>query len=144
MQYTVVYFTRTNTCKRVAQKLAEKLACPIVQITDHKNWSGPFGYMKAGFYSTVNKEVKIELLGDPGQPDAYVVVTPLWAGGIAPAGRAFLKTVSPDKVHLVVTSLGSRVEERDGFLSVHDVIDQLNNEDQVIEGLYRRLVSKTP
>jgi cobalamin biosynthesis protein CbiG len=139
MDYCVVYFTRTYVSKRVAQKIAEKLSCPMVQITDHKNWSGLFGYIKAGFYSTINKEVKIELLGDPGQPDAYIVVTPLWAGGIAPAGKAFLKTVSPDKVHLVVTSLGSQVEEREGFLSVSDVIDQQNNEDQVISDLLKRI-----
>jgi len=139
MDYCVVYFTRTYVSKRVAQKIAEKLSCPMVQITDHKNWSGLFGYIKAGFYSTINKEVKIELLGDPGQPDAYIVVTPLWAGGIAPAGKAFLKTVSPDKVHLVVTSLGSQVEEREGFLSVSDVIDQQHNEDQVISDLLKRI-----
>ena len=139
MDYCVVYFTRTYVSKRVAQKIAEKLSCPMVQITDHKNWSGLFGYIKAGFYSTINKEVKIELLGDPGQPDAYIVVTPFWAGGIAPAGKAFLKTVSPDKVHLVVTSLGSQVEEREGFLSVSDVIDQQHNEDQVISDLLKRI-----
>lgn len=139
MDYCVVYFTRTYVSKRVAQKIAEKLSCPMVQITDHKNWSGLFGYIKAGFYSTINKEMKIELLGDPGQPDAYIVVTPLWAGGIAPAGKAFLKTVSPDKVHLVVTSLGSQVEEREGFLSVSDVIDQQHNEDQVISDLLKRI-----
>jgi hypothetical protein len=141
MNYSVAYFTRTNVSKRVAQKIAEKLSCPIVQITDHKNWSGLYGYIKAGFYSTVNKEVKVELLGDPGQPDAYIVVTPLWAGGIAPAGKAFLQSVSPDKVHLVVTSLGSQVEEREGYISVSDVIDQQHNEDQVIRDLLKRLRS---
>jgi hypothetical protein len=141
MNYSVAYFTRTNVSKRVAQKIAEKLSCPIVQITDHKNWSGLYGYIKAGFYSTVNKEVKVELLGDPGQPDAYIVVTPLWAGGIAPAGKAFLQSVSPDKVHLVVTSLGSQVEEREGYISVSDVIDQQHNEDQVIHDLLKRLRS---
>ena len=139
MKYCVVYFTRTNTSKRAAEKIAGKLSCPIVQITDHKNWSGPFGYIKAGFYSTVKKAVENELLGDPGNPDAYVVVTPLWAGGIAPAGKAFLKAVSPDKVHLVVVSLGSRVEEREGYLSVNDVINQLKNEDQVIDDLVNQL-----
>ena len=139
MDYCVVYFTRTNVSKRVAQKIAEKLSCPIVQITDHKNWSGLFGYIKAGFYSTINKDVKIELLGDPGQPDVYIVVTPLWAGGIAPAGKAFLKKVSPEKVHLVVVSLGSQVEEREGYLSVSDVVDQQHNEDQVIGDLVKRL-----
>jgi hypothetical protein len=141
MNYSVAYFTRTNVSKRVAQKIAEKLSCPLVQITDHKNWSGLYGYIMAGFYSTVKKEVKIELLGDPGQPDAYIVVTPLWAGGIAPAGKAFLQSVSPDKVHLVVTSLGSQVEEREGYISVSDVIDQQHNEDQVIHDLLKRLRS---
>jgi len=142
MKYTIVYFTRTNTSKRVAEKLANKLSCPLVQITDQKNWSGLFGYIKAGFYSTVNKHVEIELLGDPGDPDEYIVITPLWAGGIAPAARTFLESVPRNKVHLVVVSLGSQVEERRGYLSVNDVIDQIKNEDQVIERLGKRLTSK--
>jgi len=142
MKYSVVYFTRTNNSKRVAEKIAAKLACPVVCFTDHKNWSGLFGYIKAGFYSTVNKEVEIELLGDTGQPDAFVVVTPLWAGGIAPAGRAFLNTVPRNKVHLVVTSLGSQTDDRDGYLSVHDVIDQQGNEDEVIGDLIQSLKVK--
>jgi len=140
MNYSVAYFTRSNNSKRVAEKIAQALSSPLVQITDHKNWSGPFGYIKAGFYSTVNKEVQIELLGDPGQPDAYIVVTPLWAGGIAPAGRAFLNTVPRDQVHLVVLSLGSQVEDREGYLSVNDVIDQRHNEEQVISDLVSRLI----
>jgi len=142
MNYSVVYFTRTNTSKRVAEKIAAKLECPVVRITDHKNWSGLFGYIKAGFYSTVNKEVKIELLGNPGKPDAYIVVTPLWAGGIAPAGRAFLNTISREKVYLVVTSLGSQTDDRDGYLSVNDVIDQRSNEDEVISNLVQNLKGK--
>jgi len=142
VKYCVLYFTRTNTSKRVAEKIAAKLSSPIVQITDNKNWSGPFGYIKAGFYSTVKKPVEIELLGDPCEPDEYIVVTPLWAGGIAPAGQAFLKTIPPDKVHLVVVSLGSKVEDREGYLSVNDVIDQLKNEDQVIDNLVNTIKEK--
>jgi cobalamin biosynthesis protein CbiG len=139
MHYCVVYFTRTNTSKRVAEKLAAYLHCPVVQITDHKNWSGLFGYIKAGFYSTVKKPVHIELLGECVEPDEYIVVTPLWAGGIAPAGVAFLNTVPREKVHLVVCSLGSVVEDRQGFKSVSDVIVNAKNEESVVNGLIQQL-----
>lgn len=139
MHYCVVFFTRTNTSKRVAEKLAANLNCAVVQITDHKNWSGLFGYIKAGFYSTVKKPVHIELLGECDKPDEYIVVMPLWAGGLAPAGLAFLDTVPREKVHLVVCSLGSVVEDRQGFKSVSDIIANANNEENVVNGLIQQL-----
>ncbi len=48
-KYGVIYFTRTNNSKRVAEKIADRLSCEVVQITDNINWQGLFGYIKADF-----------------------------------------------------------------------------------------------
>ena len=142
MRYKVVYFTRTNTSKRVAEIISERLTCDLVKITDHRNWNGKFGFFKAGYYSSTDKKVEIEILGDLENVDEYIVVTPLWAGGIASATKAFLNTIPREKVHLVVTSLGSHVKDRTGYKSISDITRQEGNETKVIDELVNRLANE--
>jgi hypothetical protein len=71
--------------------------------------------------------------------EEYIFVGPLWAGGLAPAMRTLIKQFPRNKVHLVVISTESHVEDRSGFLSVHDIENKTGNEDQVIEGLVNNL-----
>jgi hypothetical protein len=139
VKYAVVFFTRTNFSKRVAEKIANKLSCETVQITDNKNWKGFLGFIKAGYYSSINKPVEIEILGKLKAADETIVVAPLWAGGIAPAARAFLKTIPLDKVHLVVTSNGSHLKNRSSYKSVSDIAKNNNDEDLIIDALVSSL-----
>jgi hypothetical protein len=137
--YKVVYFSRTGTSKKIAEKIADKLACEIIQIKDNMNWNGVFGFIKAGFYSSTDRDVKIEIQGNLDAADELIVVGPMWAGGIASAVRAFLKTTPLDKVHLVVTSNGSNLGKRSGYKSVHDIAKNMHNEDEVIIDLMSTL-----
>ena len=135
IHYGVIYYTRTHNSQRVAEKIADQLSCDLIQITDHINWNGLVGYMKAGFYSMTNRHVDIDYLGDLDDVEETIIVGPLWAGGLAPALKTCLKEFPRNKVHLVVTSIGSHVEDRSGYLSVHDITSNSGNEDMVIEGL---------
>ena len=139
-KYAVIYFTRTNNSKRVAEKIANKLSCELVQVTDNINWQGPLGYIKAGFFSTINKHVDIKFLGNLIDVEETIIVGPLWAGGLAPAFKTALSQFPRNKVHLVVTSLGSHVKDRSGYLSVHDITDNTGNEDLMIEDLVTSLI----
>ena len=141
MKYVVVYFTRTNTCKRVAEKISDRLPCEVIQITDNMNWKGIFGFIKAGYYSSINKKVDIKILGNLDAVNEYIVVAPLWAGGLAPATRTLLKTLPIEKVHLVVTSIGNHVKNRSGYKSVTDITKNKKNEDLVIDSLVNSLVN---
>ena len=139
MKYRVVFFTRTNTSKRVAEKIADKLSCSVTQIKDNLNWKGFLGFIKAGYYSSTDKHVDFEVLGDLDASDVYIVVAPLWAGGLAPAMRTFLKTIPLEKVHLVVTSLGNHLKNRSGYRSVSDITKNTGNEDTIIANLVKSL-----
>jgi hypothetical protein len=139
VKYNVLFFTRSNTSKRVAEKIAKKLSCEAIQITDNKNWQGFLGYMKAGFYSSIKKPVEIEILGKVKAADETILVTPFWAGGLAPAAQAFLKTISLDKVHLVVTSNVSHLNNRSAYKSVSDIVKNNKDEDLVIDSLVSSL-----
>jgi flavodoxin len=139
MGYKVVYFSRTNISKRVAEKIAEKLSCDKVELTDNMDWSGALGFIKGGYYASKNKDVEIKINGDLAKEDDLVVVTPLWAGGAVPAIKTFLKDKELNKIHLVVTSNGSTIKDSTGFKSVTDIVKKNNNEDELIDSLINHL-----
>ena len=139
MNYKVVYFTRSGNSKRIAEKIGNKLSCQVIQITDNMNWDGVLGYIKAGFYASQNKAVDIKIHENISDSDELIVVSPLWAGGLAPAIRIFLKTITLDRIHLVVTSGGSAIKNASGFKSVNNIMKNKNNEDNVINDLVSRL-----
>ncbi|MEI7884908.1 MAG: hypothetical protein WCI30_06110 [Clostridia bacterium] len=141
MNYQVIYFTRTGNSKRVAEKLAKSLACAAIEIRDNVNWNGFFGFMKGGYYASFNKNVDIKVTGNIDDVDELVLVTPMWAGKITPAAKAFLKMSPIAKINLVVTSGGSSLKERAGFKSVTDVCENQKNEDIVLAELVKSLQS---
>ena len=141
MNCKVVYFTRTGNCERIANKIAEKLDAQLVQVTDNKNWKGPVGFIKGGFYSTAKRKVEIELEYPIQKDDMIIAVSPLWANGIVPAIKRFLESVPHEDVHLVMSSDGSTLKNRLGFKSVTDIIKNQNNEDEAIENLVHSLKS---
>ena len=140
MDRKIVYFTRTGTSKRVAQKIATRLSCECLQITDNMNWQGIIGYIRAGYYSSSNRSVDITVSGEIGESDELIVVSPLWAGGLAPATRMLLKSVPLDNVHLVVTSNGSKIKHRVGYKSISDIAKSEKDEDTVIGSLVESLL----
>ena len=141
MSYKILYFTRTGNCERIANKIAEKLDGQLVQVTDNKNWKGPIGFIKGGFYSTAKRKVEIELEYPIQKDDMIIAVSPLWANGIVPAIKRFLESVPHDNVHLVISSDGSTLKDRDGYKSVTDIVKNQNNEDEAIENLVHSLKS---
>ncbi|MDD2402364.1 MAG: hypothetical protein PHI90_05940 [Clostridia bacterium] len=140
MNYKVVYFSRTGTSKRVAEKIANKLSCEAVKITDNMNWDGVLGFIKGGYYAVRKKDVKIEINGNIDDADEIILVTPLWANRPAPAIEAFYQKMPLDKIHLVVTSNASKIKEHLAFKSLSEIIKNKNNEDLIIETLVNKLL----
>lgn len=140
MNYKVVYFTRTGTSKRIAEKIANKLSCETIEITDDMNWKGIIGFLKGGYYASKNKDVDIKLSKKIETFDELVVVSPLWAGDVVPAIKVFLKSTPIDKVNLVITSNGSIIKNHSGYKSVSDIVKSRNNEDATIGNLVNSLL----
>jgi len=148
MGYKVVYFSRTGISKRIAGKIANKISCTSIEVTDNMNWKGILGFLKGGYYASMNKDVEIKVNGVLDNNDEIILITPLWAGGPAPAIRIFLKNIPSDKVHLVVTADGSDVKKsiikyekkNSNFKSVRGIIKNKNNEELVIEELVNEII----
>jgi len=137
--YKVLFFTRTGNSKRIAEKLADKLSCQISEVTDNMNWNGILGFIKGGYYASRNKVVVIKTNPELVDYDELIVVSPLWAGKLAPDIKELLKTVQKDKVHLVVVSTGSNISDDPEYKSVALIINSKNNEDEVIDNLVKQL-----
>lgn len=140
MNYKVIYFTRTGNSRRVAEKIADKLSLEAMEITDNMSWQGISGFIRGGYYASKNKDVKIKIPENLDGSEELIVVTPLWAGKVAPAISTFLKTKALEKIHLVVTSGGSKLKDRSGYKSVWDIVKNNNNEDAVISDFVNALV----
>jgi len=139
VNYKVIYFTRTGNSGRAAEKIANALSLEAIEITDNMNWKGIFGFLKGGYYASTNRDVKINIPKNLDAADELIVVTPLWAGKVAPAIHTFLKTKSLEKVHLVVTSGGSILKDRSGYKSVNDIVKSKNNEESILSDLINNL-----
>lgn len=140
MEYKIVYFTRTGNSERIAKKIAAKISCERIKITDNMNWEGAIGFLKGGYYASKKKDVRIELNKDIGIYDELIVICPLWAGGLPPAVKMFFKSIPAEKVNLVITSKGSMINDRRGYKSVSDIVESKNNEDDVINNLVGNLL----
>ncbi|MGO1580311.1 MAG: flavodoxin family protein [Peptoniphilaceae bacterium] len=139
MIYKVCYFTRTENSKRIAEKIANKLSCQLIEVKDNMDWSGVSGFAKGGLYASRDKDVEISLSQDLGSYDELIIVSPLWAAKVAPAIRMLLKEVPKEKVHLVISAKSTRLMNKEGYKSILEILGKNNNEDELIDDFVKRL-----
>lgn len=141
MKISVLYFTRSGSSEKIAEKIAALINEKAVRIDDGIDWSGDDGYKKAVKYSMENVKVSVNIADDIKNSDEFIAVTPLWCGKAAPAVNALFELIPKEKTHLVVSSIASRIQERDGYKSVTDIVsrdgDDVSN--KKIEELVRSL-----
>ncbi|MFO7611673.1 MAG: hypothetical protein R6W99_04185 [Clostridia bacterium] len=147
MTANVFYYSRTGNSRRIAGKIAGKLMCPLTEIIDARKWKGFFGYMAGGYYSMMGKTTSISYKPDADMVkiDTAILVVPLWAGNIAPAGLTMLQNEKGriKKLFMVINSDGSgtgRAFEKLGPLTdasagKYGITKKLNNEDEVVARL---------
>lgn len=91
MKTLVVYYSRTGTTRKLAEKIASILGCDIGEIIDLKNRKGLFGFLGAGYSAFTRRLTEIKAPDrDPSAYELLVVGTPIWAGNITPAIRTYL------------------------------------------------------
>lgn len=99
MKVLIVYYTRTNTTDKVAQKLAEKLNADVEKLVDETNRDWVIGYLKAGRDASIKKLTVInDLKYDPSKYDIVILWTPVWAFTIVPAIRTYVHN-NDEQIH---------------------------------------------
>lgn len=101
----VVFYTRTENCRKIAEQISTKLNCDIDEIIDSKKWKGIFGFMVAGFNAVFERETRISYKRNPQNYDVVVIVSPIWASKAPPAIRTYINE-NKDKIkkHAVLLS----------------------------------------
>jgi menaquinone-dependent protoporphyrinogen IX oxidase len=93
MKILIVFYSRSNATKTLAEALAKDLGADLEELKDHKDWSGPVGWVKAGRAAMMKQETEIDALkNDPALYDLVLIGSPVWAGTFAPAVRMFIKS----------------------------------------------------
>lgn len=92
MKTLVVYYSRTNFTKRIAEILAEKLGADIEILHDTKNRQGALGYLSAGRDAGTRRITKLEeTKTNLDDYEMVVVGTPIWSWNVTPAVRTYLR-----------------------------------------------------
>jgi len=104
----VVYYSRTGTTKKVALAVADELGSDLEELIDKKKRRGPLGFAVAARDAALKKTTKIEEPRNaPASYDLVVVGTPVWAGTMSCAARAYLgrtKDALPDVAFFLTTA----------------------------------------
>ncbi len=91
MKNLIVFYSRTNTNKKVAEALAQRLNGDLEEIKSVKNYRGLFGYFAAGREGMKKIPAKIEpATKNPTEYDLIILGTPNWAGKMSSPVRAYL------------------------------------------------------
>ncbi len=91
MKILVVYYSRTDNTRRVAEEIKDGLDCEIEEIIDTKNRSGLLNYISSGFQASRKKLTTLEdIKHDPADYDLLVLGTPLWAGKVSIPIRTYI------------------------------------------------------
>ncbi|MBC8495689.1 hypothetical protein H8D36_06050 [archaeon] len=92
MKTLVVYYSRTQNTKKIAEEIASKLKCSIEELIDLKSRKGIFGYIKGGHEALVKGHTELwDLRHDPSKYDLVIIGTPVWGGMVTPAVRTFIR-----------------------------------------------------
>lgn len=95
MKILVVYYSRTQKTKQVAQTIAETVGADLEEITEETSRDGIKGAVTSGYEALFNRLARIrDLNRRPEDYDLVVVGAPIWAGRPATPATTFLKKYS--------------------------------------------------
>jgi len=81
MKILVTYYSRSGNTRKVAKKIASTLKCDIEEIHSKKDFSGPVGLLRLGYYALMKKSAVLKPCeNDPRDYDLVIIGTPIWGG----------------------------------------------------------------
>jgi flavodoxin len=87
----VVFYSYTGTCRAAAELLCAQLGWPRGEILETHSRAGASGTVRAIVDTFLRRSPPISYDGpDPSRYDAVVLVSPVWAGGLASPMRSFV------------------------------------------------------
>jgi flavodoxin len=126
MKTLILFYSRTGTTRKVAEKIAKILEADIEEISDNINRSGLRGYLISGKEAVSKKNNKINpITHDVSDYDLVIIGTPVWAWTMSSPVRSLI-TEQKDKFKKVAFFCTQGGEGNQGALS--DMIKLSNKE----------------
>ena len=92
MKSLVVYYSRSNITKKLAQDIASRIDCDIEEIKSKVNYQGKLGYARGIKDGASGKIVELESQKyDPQDYDVVYIGAPVWASKAANPAISYLK-----------------------------------------------------
>ena len=97
MKTLIVYYSRTNTTRKIAEEIQSELNCDIEEINDKNDYSGKLGFLKGGFKATTGRGSELnEISKNPADYDLVIVGTPVWSSNMATPIFSYLEKYHED------------------------------------------------
>lgn len=91
MKILTVFYSRTETTKKIAETISKRLKSDTEEIIDLTDRSGITGWLKGGKDAKSKALTKIKpTQKDPSKYDLIIIGTPIWAWDVTPAVRTYL------------------------------------------------------
>ena len=105
MKSLVVYYSRTDTTRKLAEKIAGEINADIEEIKPKVNYQGKIGYVRGGKDAMSEKIIDLEELKyDPQDYDVVYVGGPVWASKAANPLISYLNQNSFTNVKFFLTA----------------------------------------
>ena len=92
MKTLIIYYSRTENTKKIAETIQHHIKGDIEEIIDTKNRKGLLGYLRSGRQALAKKLADInEITHDLKAYDLIIIGTPIWVGTISTPIRAFIE-----------------------------------------------------
>ena len=117
MKTLCIYYSRTDTTKKLTEGIAAAIGAETASISDGKSYEGTFGFMKAAFRSMSKKAIKVpapETKLPLSEYDQVIIAAPIWAENWCCVAKGFLAYHGkklPKKVSFVFTHMGDKSYE---------------------------------
>lgn len=105
MKSLVVYYSRTNTTRKLAEKIASETNADIEEIKPKVNYQGKIGYIRGGKDAMSEKIIDLEEMAyDPKDYDVVYVGGPVWASKAANPLISYLNNNDFNNVKFFLTA----------------------------------------
>ena len=92
MKSLVVYYSRTNITKKLAESIANSIDADIEEIIPKVDYSGKMGYVRGGKDAISKNVIDIEATRfNPQDYDVVYLGTPVWASRMSSPLKAYIK-----------------------------------------------------
>ncbi len=140
MKCLVMYYSRSGTTKKVAEKIADILNCDREEIVPLRKHTGLIGWIISGYEAARKKLPEIvDVKKSLDTYDAIIIGTPVWAGTMSSPVRAFIRAYGDrfKKIGCFATKGGDR-ESR----ACNEIADMVGRQSEAILELRKKDVER--